>query len=460
MRENYKGFTLVELLAIIVILAIIALITTPIILNIIEKSRLNAAKDKAWGTIDAVRIAYATAQASEQEVGLPYTIKYPKTSASDSTTDSSTGGGTGNGYINSTEIKVSGENPIEGTVTISNNGTITASSLKFGNYYCSTINGKGGKADATKMYCSRTATDVVTSLTPTDLASKVVTSGDGLYSDSTETGRYVFKGVNPNNYITLGSDMYRIIAVESDGTLKVIKNSSIGSKAFDTSNARYSTMTTDYCTSPYGCNVWGSKTTTLNSSGNNVTTMPKDVEGTSYNLPDSEAYLNTYLNNDWYNSLSSTVQNKIVTHLFNVGYVKSISYETGDTTVQTLEMIMSQEQVYKWKGKVGLMSLSDYVKSNTNVEQCGSVVLNNKNHNTCKSTNWIFSGPVVKSNSWIITNYGLRNYEKTLVCNVGSIGNCGGAPISADLGVAPVFFLSSNIILTGEGTSSSPYAVN
>ena len=51
MRENYRGFTLVELLAIIVILAIIALITTPIILNIIEKSRLNTAKDKAWGTI-------------------------------------------------------------------------------------------------------------------------------------------------------------------------------------------------------------------------------------------------------------------------------------------------------------------------------------------------------------------------------------------------------------------------
>ena len=222
MRENYKGFTLVELLAIIVILAIIALITTPIILNIIEKSRLNAAKDKAWGTIDAVRIAYATAQTSEQEVGLPYTIKYPKTSASDSSTDSSTGGGTGNGYINNAEVKASGENPTEGTVTISNNGTITASSLKFGNYYCSTINGKGGKLDATKMYCSRNAADVVTPLTPTDLCadSFVVTSGDGLYKDTTETGRCVYKGANPNNYITLGSDMYRIIAVESDGTLK------------------------------------------------------------------------------------------------------------------------------------------------------------------------------------------------------------------------------------------------
>ncbi len=36
--------------------------------------------------------AYATAQTSEQEVGLPYTIKYPKTSASDSFTNSATGG--------------------------------------------------------------------------------------------------------------------------------------------------------------------------------------------------------------------------------------------------------------------------------------------------------------------------------------------------------------------------------
>ena len=161
MRENYKGFTLVELLAIIVILAIIALITTPVILNVIENSRLNAAKDKAWGTIDAVRIAYATAQTSEQEVGLPYTIKYPKTSASDSSTDSSTGGGTGNGYINNTEVKASGENPTEGTVTISNNGTITANSLKFGNYYCSTINGKNGKLDPNKVYCSRMSDDVV-----------------------------------------------------------------------------------------------------------------------------------------------------------------------------------------------------------------------------------------------------------------------------------------------------------
>ena len=449
MRENYKGFTLVELLAIIVILAIIALITTPVILNVIEKSRLNAAKDKAWGTIDAVRIAYATAQTSEQEVGLPYTIKYPKTSASDSSTDSSTGGGSGNGYINSTEIKASGENPTEGTVTISNNGTITASSLKFGNYYCSTINGKDGKVDATKMYCSRNADDVIPiSFTALDLCNDdfVVTSGDGIYKDTTEVGRCVYKGDNPNNYIKLGSDLYRIVSVESDGTLKVIKNSSIGSKAFDTSNARYSTMTTDYCTSPYGCNVWGSKTTMLDSSGNNITQMPRQIGKTLYDLPEKEAYINTYLNSTWLNTLSADVQGKIVTHVFNVGLVD------GD---DSLSNTVSQEQAYKWKGKVGLISVSDHIKANKN-DSCTSVsasrIVTYNYGGICN--NWI-------KNTWTITPLSGEYLAFTSsIFSAFSDGhvNVGSLPYGSNE-ILPAFYLSSNITLTGEGTSSNPYVV-
>lgn len=38
---NKKGFTLVEILAVITILAVIALITTPIIFGVIEDSRIN-----------------------------------------------------------------------------------------------------------------------------------------------------------------------------------------------------------------------------------------------------------------------------------------------------------------------------------------------------------------------------------------------------------------------------------
>ena len=46
---NKKGFTLVELLAVIVILAIIALIATPLILNVIDNAKKGAAEASANG---------------------------------------------------------------------------------------------------------------------------------------------------------------------------------------------------------------------------------------------------------------------------------------------------------------------------------------------------------------------------------------------------------------------------
>ena len=278
-----------------------------------------------------------------------------------------------------------------------------------------------------------------------------VTSGDGLYKDTTETGRCVYKGANPNNYITLGSDMYRIIAVELDGTLKVIRNGSIGSRAFDTGNARYSTVSTDYCNTTSGCKVWGSKTTMLDSSGNNVTTMPREIGGTEYNLPSTEAYLNTYLNNDWYNSLSSTVQSKIVTHLFNVGVTKLSETSLSNT--------ITQEQAYKWKGKVGLMTVSDYVKASTN-SACTSVYAYNSTscYNNSATHNWIFAGPAGKTYSWTSSPHSYSiDFDVFFVFSDGGVA---GVSAYGPYGVAPVLYLSSNITLSGKGTSSNPYIIN
>ena len=55
-----KGFTLIELLAVIVILAIIALIATPVILGIIEDSRLSANARSAEMIKAGVQNAYTS----------------------------------------------------------------------------------------------------------------------------------------------------------------------------------------------------------------------------------------------------------------------------------------------------------------------------------------------------------------------------------------------------------------
>lgn len=48
-----KGFTLIEVLAVIVILAVIALITVPLIMNVLDKAKKGAFEDSAYGIIKA-----------------------------------------------------------------------------------------------------------------------------------------------------------------------------------------------------------------------------------------------------------------------------------------------------------------------------------------------------------------------------------------------------------------------
>lgn len=57
-----KGFTLVELLAVIVVLAIIAVIAIPTLINVIEKTKVNALKDSSYGVIEAGRLYVAQNQ--------------------------------------------------------------------------------------------------------------------------------------------------------------------------------------------------------------------------------------------------------------------------------------------------------------------------------------------------------------------------------------------------------------
>mgnify|MGYP005804182425 FL=1 len=62
-----KGFTLVELIAVIVILAIAALISTPIIMNVINNVKLNNYRNSMYGLLRAVEEDHTSSGAMTSE---------------------------------------------------------------------------------------------------------------------------------------------------------------------------------------------------------------------------------------------------------------------------------------------------------------------------------------------------------------------------------------------------------
>ena len=114
------------------------------------------------------------------------------------------------------------------------------------------------------------------------LLKEVVTNGDGLYKDEYEQGKYFYRGINPNNYITFNNETWRILSLEDDDTLKIIKNESVGEI--------------------------------------------KWADNTPYDLPSE---INTYLNSTYLNSITTNFD-KIISHDFKIG---TISDYTNDDLI-------------------------------------------------------------------------------------------------------------------------------
>ena len=299
-----------------------------------------------------------------------------------------------------------------------------------------------------------------------------VTSGDGLYEDTYEEGKYFYKGINPNNFVKFNNELWRIISVGNDNNLKVIKVQGTKGLIFDPGyvtaiagitdansieGTRYSNVTTDYCypnggveSNYYGCNVWGSKTTMLDKAETNITKMPRMVgENITYNLPASEAYINTYLNGEFYNSFSENEKNLIVNHLWNVGVLK---FQSG----QNLETDLQQEAEYKWRGKIGLVNATDYIRTNINNELCSSIYtsyVDSANYTTCKTTSWLFFG----NYNWTLSPY--SNSNPRYVVTKYPAGYFTGNSASGSYGINPVVYLDNNVKLSGKGTELYPYMI-
>ena len=283
-----------------------------------------------------------------------------------------------------------------------------------------------------------------------DITDDVVTTGDGLYADEYEDGRYIYKGANPNNYVEFNNELWRIIAKEADGTIKILRNTILTESSFDNANNRSST----YCNNASeGCNAWGSNTTTYNSSGNKVTAISDTYSSSAtYALPTKEASLNTYLNTTYYNSLTETARNQIDNHFFNVGTVNNAS--SND-----LKANVNHESKYKWKGNIGLLNVTDYIKASSNP--------NCKNAYNYQSTSNCYSNSM--NHNWITKITNEKNHPRFINGASESRSNVWGihsnsyfigrsVSASAAQSVLPVLYIQKSIaIISGDGTQNTPY---
>ena len=278
---------------------------------------------------------------------------------------------------------------------------------------------------------------------------ELVESGDGLYEDSYEAGRYIYRGSNPNNYITFNGETWRIIAKETDGTYKIIRNDVLPNRAFDEANHR-STENNTYCTNPSsGCGVYAAVEGTFSSpSGSQSGTVTEDSS------------MKIYLNDDYYvNNINETAKEQMTSHTFNIGAVESLNNSGADS----IEKNIAGEKRYTWNGNVGLANASDILKASTN-PLCTSDTTSSDDYDACNSNYLLDKGTASYLYYWTINAYSHESGGRSYRVWRGAVLRSYAYLSSGDAGSSnyaprPVVFLKAETTLSGEGTQSNPYTI-
>jgi len=232
--------------------------------------------------------------------------------------------------------------------------------------------------------------------------------------------------------------MYRIISVESDGTLKVIKNTSIGTATWDSTSIAYNTIK-EGNTYEVSSNIY--------LAGHDVPVLPDDSNTCSIALIWESSSLAGYLNGSWYNNLINIFPNS-----YKNALVSSYSYGVGVIlSTSSLATSITEENATKWTGKVGLMSVTDYIKASKN-SSCSSISSYSSSgcYSSESTNNWLYLSNKQSTLSTVSTGVA---YVTTSGITYSISEHCSASEIR------PVLYLNSGIVISGSGTSGSPYKI-
>ncbi len=477
-----KGFTLIELLAVIVILAVIALIATPIVLSILTKVRKSAFQDSAYGLMESAKAEYLETILDGEEK--PTLFEYPFDHLKFSGTKPK--GGMividKDGYIaiaihnniwcaikgmEDTKVKIIDYNEetckiaapmITEGVSVEELKTGLDSAIP-GNYFniknakgsvsCYNLsdeekevtNTKDLKEGENEIECRMMKDgNIITSLKRTFKIVRTATTIEEIIKNNAEVVALDpdinprFVGANPNNYVTFGNDLYRIIGVFNN-QMKII--------------------------------YWGTKENP--GMFYNNATVPFDPNASNgghgdYGYNDwNQAKLQKTLNTTYWDTIPVAAQAMVdKNHIWNIGGAIPNITRSEYYTAERSSTISSTMTSSTWTGKVGLMYPSDYgYATNSTNGACESISMDYWHINEeakiyCSGSNynWLVN---VDNNQWTMTAVSNTAANMATMAKVGTIGS-GSAAGSNN--ARPVLYLNSNVKISGKGTVEEPFELS
>lgn len=232
---------------------------------------------------------------------------------------------------------------------------------------------------------------------------ELVTEGNGLYQQGDSK---IFRGENLDNFVSIGDNLWRIVKIDSDNSVKLILYSKGARSTWDD---RYNSEKG----ASYGKNTYS------------ISRLKEQLD----ELYDSETFI------------SSEIKSKLVDKPLCIGK-RSIDSTTNDGSLECSEIIEDQY--------LGSLTLSEYITASLD-PKCQSV-----NNRECQNYNYLIEYDA-RNPWWLITAVSENTYQAYYVSNYGSIEdvNC-----SVTAHIRPTLYLSMETIYSsGEGTEEDPYII-
>ena len=438
MSEPKKnGFTLVELLAVIVILAIILVIAVPQIMNVITESRKGALISSA----KLIAASVESAKLSNEILEIENTITCEAISQINEED------------YESCSIKILGDTPY---VSLVGKGKFDEMSVCYGT--------KEKAVLIEESTCPPLAVEKIESL---------ATDGniEGLITDDTADQNIRYAGASPKNYVNFNGEDWRIIGIFNVQTsygieeklMKIVRDSSIGYMSWDSSARSVN--------NGYGVNEW--------TQADLMTMLNTYYIGTSATCSYCSGSGQEACLNDCSSSviqIGNTYASMIEEVVWNTGaFTSDASGRTGQSALTAYNAERgtingkkctsgaycndSVARTTIWTGKVGLIYPSDYGYSSTNVDCRNWINAADEDKRYCADSNWL-----ARTVTYWTISPGVFSNDNTRVWTIINNGHTVDYAAGRNGGgwnVFPTMYLKSNVLITnGEGTKERPYQLS